>query len=258
MFGLEARHIKTLIVRQPGANACESKTTRIETDGWYADLPEHAACAAAVDSGSPGSSAGPTGVRGSRRNAANGRREAGFRVEHRDHDDRRNRQGRQGQGGDDDGGGGDGPAGHLARRGALRRAAWLHRSDELSAAAAGGFGQRHPRRRRLRIDRRRHEPGRAQETGRHPDRRRRVGEQQRPHDADADASRRPGLELEQGAVRGGADFRRHTCGPRSRRLEQGVRLRARQRHRRGQDIEAEQGRRDAARRCRATPTRRPK
>ena len=47
MFGLEARHIKTLIVRQPGANACESKTTRIETDGWYADLPEHAACAAA-------------------------------------------------------------------------------------------------------------------------------------------------------------------------------------------------------------------
>src|SRR5258707_933944 len=47
MFGLEARHIKTAIVRQPGENACESKTTRVETDGWYADLPAHSTCAAA-------------------------------------------------------------------------------------------------------------------------------------------------------------------------------------------------------------------
>jgi hypothetical protein len=47
MFGLEARHIKTAIVRQPGENACESKTTRVETDGWYADLPAHATCDAA-------------------------------------------------------------------------------------------------------------------------------------------------------------------------------------------------------------------
>jgi hypothetical protein len=47
MFGFEARHIKTLIVRQPGPNACDAKATRVETDGWYADLPEHASCAAA-------------------------------------------------------------------------------------------------------------------------------------------------------------------------------------------------------------------
>jgi hypothetical protein len=47
MFGLEARHIKTVIVRQTGANACDPKTTRVETDGWYADLPDHASCAAA-------------------------------------------------------------------------------------------------------------------------------------------------------------------------------------------------------------------
>jgi hypothetical protein len=44
MFGLEARHITTLIVRQPGPNACDSRTTTIETDGWYADLPERPAC----------------------------------------------------------------------------------------------------------------------------------------------------------------------------------------------------------------------
>lgn len=47
MFGFEARHIKTLIVRQPGPNACDAKATRVETDGWYTDLPEHASCAAA-------------------------------------------------------------------------------------------------------------------------------------------------------------------------------------------------------------------
>ena len=46
LFGLEARHIKTVIVRQPGANACDPTMTRVETDGWYADLPEHAACPA--------------------------------------------------------------------------------------------------------------------------------------------------------------------------------------------------------------------
>jgi hypothetical protein len=47
LFGFEARHIKTVITRTPGANACETTTTRVETDGWYADLPDHASCAAA-------------------------------------------------------------------------------------------------------------------------------------------------------------------------------------------------------------------
>lgn len=46
LFGLEARHIKTVYVRQPGPNACDLKSIRIETDGWYADIPEHAACPA--------------------------------------------------------------------------------------------------------------------------------------------------------------------------------------------------------------------
>ncbi|MGH9143194.1 MAG: hypothetical protein ACRD2I_18835, partial [Vicinamibacterales bacterium] len=44
MFGLEARRITTITVRQPGAKACDPRTTRIETDGWYADLPERDAC----------------------------------------------------------------------------------------------------------------------------------------------------------------------------------------------------------------------
>jgi hypothetical protein len=44
MFGLEARHIMTVITRQAGANACDAKATKIETDGWYVDLPVAAAC----------------------------------------------------------------------------------------------------------------------------------------------------------------------------------------------------------------------
>ena len=47
LFGLEARRIKTTIVRQPGENACDSKTTKVETDGWYTDLPTQSSCPAA-------------------------------------------------------------------------------------------------------------------------------------------------------------------------------------------------------------------
>jgi hypothetical protein len=47
LFGREARHIKTVMARQPGPNACESKTTRVETDGWYVDLPDHDLCPSA-------------------------------------------------------------------------------------------------------------------------------------------------------------------------------------------------------------------
>jgi hypothetical protein len=44
LFGLEARHIRTVVTRQPDASACETKAATVETDGWYADLPEHASC----------------------------------------------------------------------------------------------------------------------------------------------------------------------------------------------------------------------
>jgi hypothetical protein len=47
LFGREARHIKTVVARQPGPNACETKTTRVETDGWYVDLPDHDVCPSA-------------------------------------------------------------------------------------------------------------------------------------------------------------------------------------------------------------------
>ena len=47
IFGREARHLKTVLVRQPGPNACETKATRVETDGWYVDLPDHELCPSA-------------------------------------------------------------------------------------------------------------------------------------------------------------------------------------------------------------------
>ena len=44
MFGLEARRIRTVIVKQPSPGACAKSPLRIETDGWYVDLPDQAAC----------------------------------------------------------------------------------------------------------------------------------------------------------------------------------------------------------------------
>lgn len=51
VFGQQARHVKTMIDRQPMAGACDTSKQRIETDGWYIDspkamasqVPEHAA-----------------------------------------------------------------------------------------------------------------------------------------------------------------------------------------------------------------------
>jgi hypothetical protein len=44
MFGLEARRIKTVIVKQASPSACDKSPLRIEVDGWYVDLPNQTAC----------------------------------------------------------------------------------------------------------------------------------------------------------------------------------------------------------------------
>lgn len=38
-FGQTARHIKSVMVKEPGPGACDAKKQQIETDGWYIDLP---------------------------------------------------------------------------------------------------------------------------------------------------------------------------------------------------------------------------
>jgi hypothetical protein len=39
-FGQQARHVKTMIDRQPQPGACDQSKLRIETDAWYIDLPK--------------------------------------------------------------------------------------------------------------------------------------------------------------------------------------------------------------------------
>ena len=44
LFGKEARRIKTVIVKQPSASACDKTGLKVEVDGWYVDLPQSAGC----------------------------------------------------------------------------------------------------------------------------------------------------------------------------------------------------------------------
>jgi hypothetical protein len=47
IFGLEARHIKVVSTREPSSEACDKRLEKVETDGWYVDLPNYAACTSA-------------------------------------------------------------------------------------------------------------------------------------------------------------------------------------------------------------------
>jgi len=51
-FGSEARHVRTVIDRQPQAGACDTSRIRIETDGWYIEMPK--AMAGSTDKSSGG------------------------------------------------------------------------------------------------------------------------------------------------------------------------------------------------------------
>jgi hypothetical protein len=44
MLGLEARRIKTVVVKQFTPNACDKSPLKVEIDAWYVDLPAQAAC----------------------------------------------------------------------------------------------------------------------------------------------------------------------------------------------------------------------
>ena len=49
LFGQQARHVKTLIDRQGAPKGCDPTKQRLETDGWYIDLPKSLASAPATD-----------------------------------------------------------------------------------------------------------------------------------------------------------------------------------------------------------------
>jgi hypothetical protein len=47
MLGQQARHLKIVTTTEPNPQACDKKKGRVETDGWFADIPELQECAGA-------------------------------------------------------------------------------------------------------------------------------------------------------------------------------------------------------------------
>ena len=47
MFGYPARRLQTVVTKEASATACDKKPERVETDGWYVDLPAAMTCTAA-------------------------------------------------------------------------------------------------------------------------------------------------------------------------------------------------------------------
>jgi hypothetical protein len=45
MFGFTARHLKTVVSKDFSTAACDKRPQRVETDGWYIDLPSTVSCA---------------------------------------------------------------------------------------------------------------------------------------------------------------------------------------------------------------------
>lgn len=60
MFGLTARHVKTVMTSTPSANACNKKAMKVETDAWYIDLPTFS-CPTFSPPASPDSMGGDSG-----------------------------------------------------------------------------------------------------------------------------------------------------------------------------------------------------
>ncbi len=58
MLGLEARRIKSVVIKQSSGNACDKSPLKVEVDAWYVDLPPQSGCtrAAAAPAAPPSSS----------------------------------------------------------------------------------------------------------------------------------------------------------------------------------------------------------
>ena len=59
MFGLEARRIKTIVIKQSSPSACDKSPLKIEMDAWYVDLPEQSACARPTEAAAPPAAVDP-------------------------------------------------------------------------------------------------------------------------------------------------------------------------------------------------------
>ena len=59
MFGLEARRIKTLVIKQSSQSACDKSPLKIEMDAWYVDLPQQSTCARPTHAAEPPAAVDP-------------------------------------------------------------------------------------------------------------------------------------------------------------------------------------------------------
>lgn len=53
VFGFSARRFRTAVVREPEPGACDKKKERVETDGWYAEVPFVLQCRSGAPSAAP-------------------------------------------------------------------------------------------------------------------------------------------------------------------------------------------------------------
>lgn len=53
LFGLEARRIKTIVIKQSSNSACDKAPLKIEIDAWYVDLPAQSGCTRAAAAPAP-------------------------------------------------------------------------------------------------------------------------------------------------------------------------------------------------------------
>ncbi len=59
LFGLEARRIKTIVIKQSSPSACDKSPLKVEMDAWYVDLPPQTACARPSQAAAPPAAVDP-------------------------------------------------------------------------------------------------------------------------------------------------------------------------------------------------------
>lgn len=62
LHGFEARRVKSVLVKQSSASACDKSPLKVEVDAWYIDLPSQAQCAAPAAAAPPAPTDGETCV----------------------------------------------------------------------------------------------------------------------------------------------------------------------------------------------------
>lgn len=80
MFGYAARRVKSVLTTKPSPDACQKKAIKIETDGWYIDLPATSCPLLSPDQPDGGGGGGEQSCNDKVIYQVNGKMESGFAV----------------------------------------------------------------------------------------------------------------------------------------------------------------------------------